>query len=263
MATKKSPEVRSAAGALRELRAVSTPARAKVNAWFFKSGKGEYAEGDRFLGVTVPLTREVAKHCSTLSLSEVKKLLRSPWHEARLLAIFILEKKLVSDLKEKNFGSAKKLVRFYIQNISYVNNWDLVDSSAAQVLGRFVMASPERADQKWVMKLLSDWSRSDHLWKKRVSIVATMAFIRTGWTGPTWKTAKVLLKDPHDLIHKATGWLLREAGKKDPRGLEQFLGAHVGVMPRTMLRYAIERLSPTDRKFWLSRPRTNAHYKGP
>lgn len=255
MAVKVKPSVQSAAGAVRALKRVSTPARAKVNAWFFKSGPGEYAEGDRFLGVTVPASRGVVKLCSPMAAGELRKLLRSPWHEARLLALFLLERELNSELKMENFSAARLWVQFYIRNFSSVNNWDLVDSSAAQILGRFALATPDASDRNWVMTLLSDWSRADGLWKRRVAIVATMAFLRTGWTEPTWKTAKVLLKDPHDLIHKATGWLLREAGKKDLRGLRKFLRIHAAVMPRTMLRYSIERMSPSERKFWLARKR--------
>lgn len=222
------------------LKKVSCQERARINAWFFKTGKGEYGEGDEFIGVTVPVQREVAKRYFELHLSEVKKLLQSTVHEHRLTALLILVRKYEQgDEKEK-----KAVTRFYVTNLSRVNNWDLVDLSASKILGAHCF---HFAGAEYFYALV----KSDNMWKRRVAIVATYAFIREGVLDHTFALSEMLLSDKEDLIHKATGWMLREAGKKDKKRLVTFLSNNSKNMPRTMLRYAIEKFPELERKIWL------------
>jgi 3-methyladenine DNA glycosylase AlkD len=215
----------------------ASPARARINAWFFKTGPGEYGEGDRFLGLRVPDLRGTAKDFKDIPLSELSRTLKSPWHEERLTALLILV------LKWGKAGDAgrKRLEDFYLLHRPWVNNWDLVDSSAPQVLGARLEKDPG---------LLKRLLKSQTLWDRRIAIVGTQHGIRRGRTDLAFRTASKLLGDPEDLMHKAVGWTLREAGKKDRAGLLRFLDRHAAAMPRTALRYALER----------QKTRIKAHY---
>lgn len=208
---------------------------------FFKTGKGDYAENDQFIGINVPTLRKIAREFATLSFSDLKLLLQSPINEERLLSLFILTKRYKNaDTKEKN-----KIYQFYINNLKYVNNWNLVDSSAHLIVGAHLF----EANKKSLLSL----SKSNFLWKRRVAIVATWHFIQKNQFEWTLKISEILLKDPHDLIHKAVGWMLREVGKRDTRALIVFLDQYAAYMPRTMLRYAIEKFPLNKRKNYLAK----------
>jgi 3-methyladenine DNA glycosylase AlkD len=232
-----------ASHAIDELRSFGTKSRISDLARFYKTGPGEYAEGDLFLGGTVPQTRSVAKKYQSLELVEVAKLFGSPFHEARLCAAIILNHQFA---KAKTSRERKKIFDFYMKQVSSerVNNWDIVDVSAPW-MGVYLL------EVKDPMPLLIKLSKSKSLWQRRVSMILTFALIRAGDLEPTITIAELLLKDDHDLIHKAVGWMLREAGKRDVMLLRRFLSDHAHEMPRTMLRYAIERLPERERKQWL------------
>jgi len=229
--------------ALADLRAFTKKARISDLARFYKTGPGEYAEGDLFLGGTVPQTRSVAKKYQNLELKEVEKLFNSPFHEARLCAAIILNHQFE---KSKQPQDRKKLFEFYLKQVkaNHVNNWDLVDVSAPR-MGTYLTEVDDP------MPLLLKLSKSKSLWERRVSIILTFALIRAGDLEPTIIIAETLLKDDQDLIHKASGWMLRELGKRDVMMLRRFLSEHAYEMPRTMLRYAIEKLPERERKQWL------------
>jgi len=229
--------------ALADLRAFTKKARISDLARFYKTGPGEYAEGDLFLGGTVPQTRSVAKKYQGMDLKEVEKLFNSPFHEARLCAAIILNHQFE---KSKQPQDRKKLFEFYLKQVkaNHVNNWDLVDVSAPR-MGTYLT---EISDP---MPLLFRLSKSKSLWERRVSMILTFALIRAGDLEPTIIIAETLLKDDQDLIHKASGWMLRELGKRDAMMLRRFLSEHAHEMPRTMLRYAIEKLPERERKQWL------------
>lgn len=220
------------------LKAIATPEKAKASAWFFKSGPGQYGEGDKFLGVTVPEQRKIARQFKDLSLPETKKLLHSKIHEERLTALLIL----VAQYARGDEPGKQKIFDFYLENLSQVNNWDLVDSSAHLIVG------PQISDQKLLVKL----AKSKDLWERRVAIIATFARMRQGNCDWSIEISKLLLNDEHDLIHKAVGWVLREVGKNCGEDiLENFLKEHYKTMPRTMLRYAIEKFPEPKRKAYL------------
>ena len=233
----------SASLALADLRAFTKKARISDLARFYKTGPGEYAEGDLFLGGTVPQTRSVAKKYQNLELKEVEKLFNSPFHEARLCAAIILNHQFE---KSKQPQDRKKLFEFYLKQVkaNHVNNWDLVDVSAPR-MGAYLSEIDDP------MPLLLKLSKSKSLWERRVSMILTFALIRAGDLEPTIIIAETLLKDDQDLIHKASGWMLRELGKRDVMMLRRFLSEHAHEMPRTMLRYAIEKLPERERKQWL------------
>ncbi len=221
------------------LKSYARPAAAKTAARFFKTGKGQYGEGDRFIGVTVPQNRLVAREFRELDLKGCRVLLHSKIHEERLLALIIL----VEKFRRADDSMQKKIYQFYLQNIAWINNWDLVDTSAPQIVGAFLYERNR--------SILYKFARSNDLWRKRVAIIATLYFIRNDDFADTLKFSKTLMKDEHDLIHKAVGWMLREIGNKDPKVEHRFLVRHQKVMPRTMLRYAIEKFSPRVRKAYL------------
>ncbi|MFZ2523194.1 MAG: DNA alkylation repair protein [Minisyncoccia bacterium] len=223
-----------------ELKKLGNPKKAKASSWFFKTGKGQYGEGDVFLGVTVPEQRKIAKNFFSLSISEIQKLLDSEIHEARLTGLLIL----VSQYKKTDDRNKKKIVNFYLKNSKKINNWDLVDSSAPYILGDYLLKNNRGILYKYV--------RSKNLWQRRISIVSTMALISKGHFDDTLRVSTLLLTDKEDLIHKAVGWMLREVGKKSENTLENFLLENVSIMPRTTLRYAIERFSEQDRKKFLN-----------
>lgn len=206
---------------------------------FFKCGKGQYGEGDAFLGIWVPECRKIAKQFFGLSLIDTTKLLQNKWHEVRLIALFIL----VFKFKKASILEKKTIISIYLNNIKYINNWDLVDQSAHYILGAFL----ENRNRNILIRLV----KSKNLWERRISIVSTLWFIRKNDFNYTMLISKILLKDKEDLIHKACGWMLREVGKKDVRILKDFLNDNYKSMPRTTLRYAIERFSEKERKKYL------------
>jgi len=215
--------------------------KAVVYTRFFKTGKGEYGEGDVFLGLTVPQQRSIAKKYYELSLTDLQKLLNSKIHEHRLVSLFIL----VEKYKKANDKDKKKIVGFYLKNTKKINNWDLVDLSADKILGDFI----SNKDKSIIYKL----AKSDNLWEKRISVLSTFAFIRKGMFTDALRIYEIHLGDKHDLIHKAVGWMLRELGKRDLRKEIAFLDKNSKTMPRTMLRYAIERFDPAKRSFYLNK----------
>lgn len=220
----------------REVRCQADPRRAAANRWYFKTGPGEYGEGDKFVGLTVPKVRVLAKTYRGLALADVQRLLRSPLHEERLLALFILV------LRYSRAASAERaaIYRCYVKNLDRVNNWDLVDSSAPTLVGQ-TLAGREKAP-------LYRWIRSSNLWHRRIAILSTFYDIRERRFEDALRLAKILLDDKEDLLHKATGWMLREIAKRDKRVVVAFLKQHRARMPRTMLRYAIERFPKRERR---------------
>lgn len=224
-----------------ELQAMADPKKAAFFPRFFKTGKGEYGEGDIFIGVTVPQVRAVVKKYASMQLSECEKLLESPLHECRLAALLIL----VDQYKKADVVQKKKIVDLYLRRTDRINNWDLVDCSAYHIVGAW-------ADETSNPDLLDTLSHSKNLWEQRIAMVATFHFIRKKQLIHTFRIAETLMEHPHDLIHKACGWMLREAGKKDPGALDVFLLKHHKHMPRTMLRYAIEKLSAERRKAFMA-----------
>jgi 3-methyladenine DNA glycosylase AlkD len=225
------------------LRSLGNPDDAAFLAGFFKTGPGEYGEGDLFIGVRVPAIRRVAKEFKSLPLPEVLRLLRSKIHEERLAALAIL----VLQTAKADAETRRRVYDAYLASTKYVNNWDLVDLSAPQLVGMHL------ADKS--RKPLYRLARSAWLWDRRISMLATFAFIRRGDFDDTLEIAERLLRDEEDLIHKAVGWMLREVGKRDRAVLTAFVDAHGQVMPRTMLRYAIEKLPEAQRQRYLTRTR--------
>lgn len=221
------------------LKLVATEERRKVNDWFFKTGKGEYGYGDIFLGVNMPDLRRIAKKFSQeISLQELTELIRSPIHEVRLCALIILVNKY------KKEGS-DKIYQYYLKHLNSVNNWDLVDTSAPHIVGDYLYNNPEKSN------ILLEFSHSKNLWVRRISIVSTFAFIRKNEFNKTLEIAKLLLNDDHDLIHKAVGWMLREIYKRDEHLIKRFLRQNYAQIPRTTLRYAIERMDKEERLLYL------------
>jgi 3-methyladenine DNA glycosylase AlkD len=224
-----------------ELQAAVDPEKAVFLPKFFKTQPGGYGEGDMFLGVTVPKQRTIAKrYFKDIGLGDLTFLLQDAAHESRLTALFMLVYKFE---KAKTDAEKKDLAGLYLENLDYVNNWDLVDSSADKILGAYLFTRNK--------DVLYELARSGHLWKQRVAIMATFYFIRQGAYQDTLKIAEILLHHEHDLIHKAVGWMLREVGKKDFAVEYHFLQENYKAMPRTMLRYAIEKFSPELRKKFL------------
>lgn len=222
----------------KELKNEADAKRAKLLQRFFKTAPGQYGYGDVFLGIPVPLVRQIAKKYHGLKLKEAEKLLHSKEHEARLTALLILVDKF-----EKGENTTK-IFKLYLKNAKYVNNWDLVDLSVHKIVGAYLYKKPKT--------ILYKLARSKNLWEKRMAIIATFYFLRYNQVKETLKIASLLLNDSHDLIHKAVGWALREVGKKDLKAEEDFLRKHCKTMPRTMLRYAIERFPADKRKRYLA-----------
>jgi len=231
----------TAAAVRRALREFASPERAIGVARFFKTGKGEYGEGDVFIGVTVPEERLVARHFKALPLAEADKLLSSRIHEERITALLIMVDQFTASKDERVRG---RIFRLYMKRLPYINNWDLVDTSAADIVGRW-LADKDRS-------LLDKLAASKHLWTRRVAMIATFHYIKNGSADDALRIAARLLDDEHDLIHKAVGWMLREVGKRvSATKLRAFLKQHAATMPRTALRYAIERLPAAERQRWL------------
>ena len=223
-----------------ELQSAADPEKARVLQRFFKTGKGQYGEGDIFIGVNVPRMRKIAKKYSILKRNEVLKLLKSKIHEERLVAVLIL----VGWFEKGDENKKKDIYELYLSSVKYINNWDLVDLSAAKIVGAFLFDKSR--------DILYRLAESDNLWERRISIIATFHFIRQGQCEDTIKISTLLLDDDHDLIHKAAGWMLREVGKNCPEKiLIGFLKKNYKKMPRTMLRYSIEKFPEDVRKKYL------------
>ncbi len=235
------------AAVVAELKANADAKRAEVSASFFKTAPGQYGEGDQFLGVTVPQQRLIAKQFKDLPLSEIETLLASPWHEHRLTALLILVLQYERAERAEALSEQAALVDFYLDHLDRVNNWDLVDTSAPKILGPYSLL-----DTKYQRKI-EQLAASKQLWRERVAVLATFAHIRQRDFRLLLKIADRLLDHPHDLIHKAIGWMLREAGRRDLGILIGYLDANAERMPRTMLRYAIEKLPVQQREHYLGK----------
>lgn len=226
--------------ALRENR--GTPEKRKILSGFFKCGKGQYGEGDKFLGVPVPRQRAIAKSFfREATLHDVAELLASAYHEDRLTGLFLL----VYRFERAEPREQKAIFRFYVGHTDRINNWDLVDVTCPNIVGSFLLENP----QEW--KRVERWIRSKNMWERRMAVLSSFPFIRKGECRVIFGIAEALMNDAQDLIQKAIGWMLREAGKRDEKALRNFLDTHGAHMPRTMLRYAIERFSKEDRKTYL------------
>jgi len=232
----------TASEALRELEAMKDPDRAASSARYFQAKEGGYGAGDVFLGIRVPELRRLARAWRGMELAEVVKLLQSRYHEARLLGLLLL----VEHYRRATPPEKEAIVKLYLQNSTYVNNWDLVDSSTPQILGDYLYAKQDRS-------LLDELAASSLLWERRMALLATFYFIRRGEFTETLRLIEKLLQDPEDLIHKAAGWMLREVGKRNKEKLVEFLEKNASRMPRTMLRYAIEKLPPEQKRRWLGK----------
>jgi 3-methyladenine DNA glycosylase AlkD len=242
---KSSAAARTLAALRKDLYALADPADAKFLQGFFKTGPGQYGAGDKFLGLRVPDLRRLVREYPELEDSQALEMLGSSWHEERLLALLFL----VHKYRRGEDSVRAKIHRAYLSNTRYINNWDLVDASAQYIVGQHLGAGN--------INLLERLARSDDIWERRIAIVSTFHFIRAGEFRPTLKIAKLLVDDPHDLIHKAVGWMLREVGKRDRKAEDAFLSKYYRRMPRTMLRYAIERHPERVRQQYLRGRRTS------
>jgi 3-methyladenine DNA glycosylase AlkD len=230
-----------------ELKKAADVNRAKSLSRFFKTGPGQYGWGDRFLGIALPITRAFARRYKDFNFSEIRKLLRSEFHEERMVALLIL----LEQYKESSELGQKRIFEFYIKNTKYINNWDLVDVTCRDVVGAYLF--------EWGRKIIPTGrqilfrlAKSKNIWERRIAIVSTWYFIRRNSFYYTLEISKILLSDKNDLIHKAVGWMLREVGKRDEKLLERFLRDNYDYIPRTTLRYAIERFPEVKRKRFLN-----------
>ena len=224
-----------------ELQALSNAEKREIFPKFFKAGKGEYGEGDRFLGVTVPNIRAIAKQYKNISLNEIRELMQSEWHEVRLCALLIM----VEKSKKKDEALRQQLFDLYLSQTDRINNWDLVDLSCRFIVGEYLLNKSR--------DILYQLAQSPLLQDNRIAIVSTYAFIRKGQLEDTYALSDLMMHHPHDLMHKAIGWMLRETGKRNPERLYDYVMNHRADMPRTMLRYAIEKFSPTERSVLMKR----------
>jgi 3-methyladenine DNA glycosylase AlkD len=223
------------------LKKCADPQRAKNSQWFFKTGKGEYGEGDIFLGINNPKAREIAREFCSLAISDLSKIIKSKFHEERLIVLLIL----VDKFQKADENGKRGIYNFYLKHTKYINNWDLVDLSADKIVGAYL----ENRDKKILYKL----AKSKNLWERRIAILSTFHYIRRCNPKEALEIAEILLNDKQDLIHKAVGWMLREIGKHCGEEIEEkFLRKYHKIMPRTMLRYAIERFNEKKRKFYLN-----------
>jgi 3-methyladenine DNA glycosylase AlkD len=220
----------------KELKLKASAQKAQVFRSFFKTGPGEYGEGDVFFGITVPDIRNAIKNHTDLEIEELAELLHSKIHEERLAALLIMVAKFEN-------GQAEDMYNLYIKNTGHINNWDLVDLSVYKIMGAYLSDKPKT--------ILYKFAESPSVWERRMAIIATFEFIRNNKFEETLKIAKMLLKDGHDLIHKAVGWMLREAGKRNLKAEEDFLNQYAKIMPRTMLRYALEKFPQAKKKRYL------------
>lgn len=240
-ANKSASAGKSSQDLINKLNSAGDPSKAAHAQRFFKTGKGEYAEGDRFLGIRVPQLREISRGYRHLTPGELGKLLENEWHEVRFVALVLL----VFHFRKGRGAQAEDIYKLYMSQRKYINNWDLVDVSAPYIPGVWLLTRDR--------SVLYELAESPVLWDRRIAVLSTAAFIGKGQFGDTIELCTRLLGDPHDLMHKATGWMLREIGKRDISVLREFLSRHSTRMPRTMLRYAIEKLDETERKMWLGR----------
>ena len=229
---------------LNELLSVADPGKAAFLQRFFKTGKGQYAEGDTFLGIVVPLTRDIVKRSPELPFSEVQILIDSEYHEARLAGFLLLVKQFKKAKKEKQ--TQKEIFEFYLQNASKANNWDLVDLSCRDIAGEYLLEEESRD----ILYRLAD---TGNLWEQRIAVVSTWTFIKYKQFDDTFALTEKLINHKHDLMHKAMGWMLREVGKKDKDRLTDFLEIHHKKLPRTSLRYAIEHFSPEEKVHFMKK----------
>jgi len=226
-----------------DLQKLADPVRAKHSQRFFKTGPGEYGEGDKFIGLTMPKIRQVCKNYKDLGLQDIAQLLKNPIHDMRMAGLIIL----TNQAKKAKAEQSKKLFEFYLNQTNRINNWDLVDISCIYAVGKYLLENSQDR------KILYGLAKSKNLWERRISIISTLYLIRENQFSDALKLAEMLVDDKHDLIHKAVGWVLREVGKKDQALEEKFLKKHYQAMPRTMLRYAIEKFSRSKRDFYLGR----------
>ncbi len=227
---------------LKETKSLANPIHAKTLSWFFKTGKGDYGEGDKFLGLKVPVCRTVAKKYISLDWTDLDKLIRSKYHEERLIALLILVEKYSRATETEK----TKIYKFYLAHTKWIDNWDLVDLSAPKIVGVYLFNQDKRPST--LFKL----AKSKNLWEKRIAIVGSYYFIKQHHYQTTLDLAEILLRDKHDLIHKAVGWMLREVGKESITTLTPFLKKHYQKMPRTMLRYSIEKFPEEVRQAYLA-----------
>lgn len=225
----------------KDLLALADPKKSAGAQRYFKTGKGEYGEGDKFLGMATAVWVTVAKKYVSLEFDDLAKLLSSKIHEHRSSALLILK----HQFRKADASGKKEIFDFYLAHTKGVNNWDLVDISAPEIVGGYLLDKSR--------SVLYDLAKSSNIWERRIAIMATFPFLREGDFADTFKIAELLLADKHDLIHKATGWMLREVGKKDRKAEEAFLKKHCKLMPRTMLRYAIEKFDEPTRQFYLAK----------
>ena len=224
----------------KELKFLANSEKAKILQGFFKTGEGQYGEGDVFLGITVPVQRSFARKYLDLSFGDLQELLNGKIHEERLVALMIL----VLRYKQVSESERFEIFEFYVRNYKNINNWDLVDLSAPNIVGCYLLNKKR--------DVLYKFAKSNNLWKKRIAILSTFTFIRNNQFDDTLNISEIFLSDKHDLIHKAVGWMLREVGKRDLRVEEDFLKRYYKKMPRTMLRYAIEKFEEVKRKKYLN-----------
>ncbi|MCU0467903.1 MAG: DNA alkylation repair protein [Arcicella sp.] len=219
---------------------LKNPDRAILMARYFKTGKGEYAEGDIFIGLSNPQVHELVKtYWKSIKDAEIQELIDDQIHELRLAGLLVL----VAQFAKASSSRQQEIVAFYLKNVQQINNWDLVDSSCYKILGKFLLDKDRQ--------ILYDLAASGHLWSERIAVVSTLAFIKNGQFSDIFQLAERFISHPHDLMHKACGWMLREVGKKDELALDEFLNEHYAKMPRTMLRYAIEKMDENKRLGYL------------
>lgn len=230
---------------IKQINSLANPVQAQVLQRFFKTKPGQYGEGDKFLGLKVPQIRKISKDFSEAQLSDLQKLLNSKIHDYRLAALSILVIQFNLALKNKDYKTCKTIYEFYLKNTKNINNWDLVDLSTPNIVGAYLLLNPTKR------RVLYKLAKSKDLWEKRIAIISTFTFIKNNDFNDTLAIAKMLLKDKHDLIHKAVGWMLREVGKRNVKVEESFLKEYYKTMPRTALRYAIEKFSPVKRQKYL------------
>jgi len=227
----------------KDLQRLANSKKGKDLSRFFKTGKGQYGEGDIFLGIAVPDQRKTAKKYSEIQLNKIQEFLSSKIHEHRLTSLFIL----ISKFENGNNNLKKEIFDFYLKNTKKINNWDLVDLSAPKILGAYMLDHPKEK------KILYKLAKSKNLWEKRIAMLSTYPLIKNNEFDDALKISKILLKDEYDLIHKAVGWMLREIGKKDQKTEEKFLKKHYKKMPRTMLRYAIGKFQKNKKEFYMKK----------
>lgn len=227
----------------KDLKKLANPEKIKILSSFFKTGPGEYGEGDVFIGVTVPNQRKIAKKYQKLGKKNILELLKSSVHEYRLTALIIL----VNQFEKADISEQNEIYKLYLKNTQYINNWDLVDTTTPKIVGAYLLK------HKKERKILYSLVKSKNIWERRIAVLACFAFIKNNDFKDILKISKILLEDKHDLIHKAVGWMLREMGKKNIKELRNFLDKNSKIMPRTMLRYSIEKLDKKERREYMKK----------